>query len=82
LDRWITWYGERLDAVEFIENIPYMETRNYVKSVISNYYMYNALYSVKDLNFEDLIKMEFRDIKDNENVFGHNKLEGDKNDEL
>jgi len=28
----------------FIENIPYNQTRNYVKMVLRNYYVYNALY--------------------------------------
>ena len=29
----------------FIENIPYNQTRNYVKMVLRNYYVYNALYN-------------------------------------
>ena len=79
LDRWVEWYGKKLDEVEFIENVPYMETRNYIKSVISNYYMYNALYSVKDLKFEDLTKMNGKDVKVNSE---QDKIEGDKNDKL
>ncbi|MEI6080575.1 MAG: transglycosylase SLT domain-containing protein, partial [bacterium] len=52
LTRWINWYGKKYDNIEFIENIPYVETRNYVKAVISNYYMYNALYLKKDVSFK------------------------------
>lgn len=57
LTRWINWYGKRHEKIEFIENIPYLETRNYVKSVISNYYMYNALYLKKDISFKDILKI-------------------------
>jgi len=57
LARWITWYGKKYDDVEFIENIPYIETRNYVKAVILNYYMYNALYLKKDISFKEILKI-------------------------
>jgi soluble lytic murein transglycosylase len=30
---------------EFIEHIPYLETRNYVKKVCRNYQLYSLLYS-------------------------------------
>ena len=60
LDRWIEWYGSRLDDVEFIENIPYLETRAYVKSVISNYYMYNALYLKKKIDFNDVMRLKLK----------------------
>jgi hypothetical protein len=33
------------DADEFIESIPYEETRNYVKKVFNNYWIYKKLYS-------------------------------------
>jgi len=55
LARWIKWYGERLNQLEFIESISFAETRNYVKAVISFYYIYNALYNNKDLKFEYII---------------------------
>jgi len=29
---------------EFIENIPYDETRNYIKKVMGSYYFYQMLY--------------------------------------
>jgi soluble lytic murein transglycosylase len=57
LDRWIKWYGSKLSDVEFIENIPYFETRAYVKSVVSNYYMYNALYLKKKISFDDVMRL-------------------------
>lgn len=60
LDRWVKWYGSKMDKVEFIENIPYMETRAYVKSVVANYYMYNALYLKKKVDFDDLMSMDLK----------------------
>jgi len=32
------------DIDEFIENIPYDETRNYIKKVMKSYYFYQMLY--------------------------------------
>jgi soluble lytic murein transglycosylase-like protein len=32
------------DEVEFVEDIPYTETRNYVKRVLGNYDRYQTLY--------------------------------------
>ncbi len=43
---------KNLDILEFIESIPYRETRGYVKSVLRNYLIYLALYqdrSIKDV---------------------------------
>ena len=56
LDRWIKWYGGRLSGTEFIENIPYSETRAYVKSVLGNYFMYNAVYLKKHVTFDEVVK--------------------------
>jgi soluble lytic murein transglycosylase len=56
LDRWIKWYGDRLSGTEFIENIPYSETRAYVKSVLGNYFMYNAVYLKKHVTFDEVVK--------------------------
>jgi soluble lytic murein transglycosylase len=39
---WVKSWG-RLDADEFVEQIPYLQTRNYVKKVSHNYVIYNAL---------------------------------------
>lgn len=41
--RWRKW-GEKLDPDEFIELIPYEETKGYVKKVLTNYWMYLNLY--------------------------------------
>jgi soluble lytic murein transglycosylase len=43
---WIKEFGQ-LDMDEFIEHIPYMETRNYVKKVIRNFFVYQTLYEKK-----------------------------------
>lgn len=43
---WIKDFGN-LDMDEFIEHIPYQETRNYVKKVLRNYFVYQNLYSKK-----------------------------------
>jgi soluble lytic murein transglycosylase len=42
--RWVERYGFA-DEDEFIENIPYTETRNYVKRVLGSYRRYAALYA-------------------------------------
>ncbi|MCX8065106.1 MAG: transglycosylase SLT domain-containing protein [Candidatus Hydrogenedentes bacterium] len=45
------WLSNRKfsDLEDFIENIPYMETRNYVKKVLGNYSAYYSIYeSIKD----------------------------------
>ncbi len=41
--RWRNAFGE-LERDEFIENIPYKETRNYVKKIVGYMDVYNALY--------------------------------------
>lgn len=43
---WLASFGQ-LDTDEFIEHIPFLETRNYVKRVISNCYVYSKLYGNK-----------------------------------
>jgi soluble lytic murein transglycosylase len=47
VQRWIERYGDprtnQIDTVDFIESIPYSETREYVKSVLTNFYIYQAL---------------------------------------
>ncbi len=40
---WVKSFGG-LDMDEFIEHIPFVETRNYVKKVTQNYYIYSKLY--------------------------------------
>lgn len=41
---WLTRFGT-LELDEFIEHIPFLETRNYVKKVVTNYQVYSRLYS-------------------------------------
>jgi len=43
---WLASFGQ-LDTDEFIEHIPFLETRNYVKRVVSNCYVYSKLYGNK-----------------------------------
>ncbi len=44
---WLISFGT-LDTDEFIEHIPFLETRNYVKRVVSNTYIYGQLYGKKE----------------------------------
>lgn len=41
--KWVTRYSTK-DYDEFIENIPYDETRNYVKKVFRSYHLYKKIY--------------------------------------
>jgi len=43
MSKWIADRGNK-DIDEFIENIPYDETRNYIKKVMKSYYFYQMLY--------------------------------------
>lgn len=43
---WLVSFGG-LETDEFIEHIPFLETRNYVKRVVSNAYVYSKLYGNK-----------------------------------
>lgn len=45
LKKWVKRFEHLKDPDEFIESIPYPETRNYVKKVIRNYRIYQTLYS-------------------------------------
>jgi soluble lytic murein transglycosylase len=44
VERWIRAYGD-LEMPEFIEQIPFSETRGYVKQVLSNRAQYDLLTS-------------------------------------
>jgi soluble lytic murein transglycosylase len=48
VDRWLKEFGN-VDMVEFVEQIPFSETRGYVKQVLSNKSHYNLLTSLKTL---------------------------------
>jgi soluble lytic murein transglycosylase len=43
MQRWISKYGS-LDIDEFIESLTYDETKNYIKKVMTSYFVYNLLY--------------------------------------
>jgi len=43
VQRWLQRFGFA-DEIEFVEDIPYAETRNYVKRVLANYERYRSLY--------------------------------------
>ena len=42
LNDWISQF-DRADLIEFIENIPYKETRKYVKKVLKSYWQYRTI---------------------------------------
>jgi soluble lytic murein transglycosylase len=42
--KWVTRYGLQ-DADEFVEKIPYQETKGYVESVFENYWNYMLVYN-------------------------------------
>ncbi len=44
VERWLAEFGH-LEADEFVEEIPYRETRNYVKKVLGSYGVYTALHA-------------------------------------
>lgn len=52
---WLYSFGNR-DTDEFIEHIPFIETRNYVKKVVSNAHVYSLLYGDKKELFPYLAK--------------------------
>ncbi|MGZ3803727.1 MAG: transglycosylase SLT domain-containing protein [Pseudobdellovibrionaceae bacterium] len=51
---WLASFGH-LETDEFIEHIPFLETRNYVKKVVSNCYVYSQLYGNKKDLFSYLV---------------------------
>jgi len=60
---WTARFGQ-LDLDEFIEHIPYLETRNYVKKVMTNFNVYSRLYNGKKehmLSTADSLKVRFTD---------------------
>jgi soluble lytic murein transglycosylase len=57
---WIKQYGDPrdpdVDAVNWVERIPFTETRNYVQRVMENYQVYRARLGVKALTIESDLK--------------------------
>jgi soluble lytic murein transglycosylase len=43
VDLWRTWAAYR-EPAEFVENIPFTETRTYVQAVLRNAWMYRRIY--------------------------------------
>ncbi len=52
--KWVNKYDEN-EADFFIENIPYEQTREYVKKVLRDYVVYNQIYGKDDLNIYSLV---------------------------
>lgn len=50
---WLSRFGT-LDLDEFIEHIPFVETRNYIKRVLTNYQVYMRIYSGQSDSFPEL----------------------------
>ena len=52
IGQWKRWYRRRhgrFDRVKFVEYVPFTETRNYIKKVLSNFNIYKFLYKNSDL---------------------------------
>lgn len=60
---WLNRFGN-LDLDEFIEHIPYVETRNYIKRVVSNYQLYARIYDNQDDIFPELSQPIMMKVKD------------------
>ncbi len=52
---WLLTFGQ-VDLDEFIEHIPFVETRNYVKRVMTNAYVYSTVYSLTKDPLANLIE--------------------------
>jgi soluble lytic murein transglycosylase len=46
VDQWLSW-GDFREPAEFIETIPFSETRGYVQSVLRNAEMYRRIYGAR-----------------------------------
>lgn len=58
VDRWLNHETAKKGLLEFIENIPYRETREYVSTILRNYYWYTYLIKGESLqNFERFWKV-------------------------
>ena len=54
LNKWLKNVNFNKDPLLLIETIPSRETRNYIKEVLKNYYVYNNKYLYNELKFEEL----------------------------
>jgi soluble lytic murein transglycosylase len=53
VNSWLRNFGT-LEMDEFIEHVPFVETRNYMKKVMRNYAIYNQLYNSKNTSLDFL----------------------------
>ena len=54
LNKWIKNVNFDKDPLLLIETIPSRETRNYIKEVLKNYYVYNKKFLYNNNKFEEL----------------------------
>ena len=54
LNKWLKNVNFNKDPLLLIETIPSRETRNYIKEVLKNYYVYNNKYLYNEFKFEEL----------------------------
>ena len=54
LNKWLKKVNFDKDPLMLIETIPSRETRNYIKEVLKNYYVYSNKFSYNDVKFEEL----------------------------
>lgn len=61
VDRWLKEYGTEggLGLLEFIESIPYRETRDYVGSIIRNYFWYSRRLESKPKPKPEPVELEY-----------------------
>jgi len=55
VDGWLSTFG-LLDMDEFVEHIPFVETRDYVRRVVSNMYVYDLLYTGRESPMKWLVE--------------------------
>ena len=54
LNKWLKKVNFDKDPLLLIETIPSRETRNYIKEVLKNYYVYSNKFSYNENSFEEL----------------------------
>ena len=54
LNKWLKNVNFKKDPLLLIETIPSRETRNYIKEVLKNYYVYNNKFLYDEIKFEEL----------------------------
>lgn len=61
VDRWIKNNSPKLSSLLWIESIPYKETRNYVTSIMRNYYWYTRKLQDPNVSFEKILNLFWKD---------------------